>query len=557
MPTAPLSVAYFTMEIGLETSMPTFAGGLGMLAADLLCSCADLGVAAAGVTMCWKRGYPRQQVHADGDQSFADGAWDPASRLTLLQNRVTVRVEGRTVTVAARMLELRGARGAVAVYFLDTDLPENAPEDREITNQLYGGDQRMRLAQEAVLGIGGVRMLRSLGYADVARYHMNEGHCALLTIELLRERNFVDAEVRGSCAFTTHTPIPAGHDAFSYDLAWKVLGDQLPWHIKHLAGEDRLSMTTLAMNLSAYTCGVSKLHGEVSRGMLRNPAIDAITNGIHPSTWASPEMTALFDTYLPAWRTSPSTAFRNARAIPRDKLWDAHMAGKKRLCDEVQRRTGRMFDPDVLTIVEARRIVPYKQIDLLYADITRLAAIAGGRLQIVHAGNTFPGDQYARDMVRKLTRISREMGDAVRIAYLPNYGPELAKILVGGCDVWCNTPVRRLEASGTSGMKAALNGGLNCSILDGWWIEGFALAPEAGWRVGPQLPVSDEDTLRHVDAEELYETLATEILPQYREPSHERWTQRMYDAIGLLAEFNTERCIRQYAERAWRIPLQP
>lgn len=549
-----LPVAYFTMEIGLESSMPTFAGGLGMLAADLLKSCADMGVGAACLTMCWKRGYPRQQLHDNGDQSFADGVWDPASRLTLLPQRVTVKVEGRDVQVGVRMLNIAGVASTVPVYFLDTDLPENAEQDREITNQLYGGDQRMRLMQETVLGIGGVRMLRALGYDDIDHFHLNEGHCAFLTLELLRERNFVDADVRRSCAFTTHTPIPAGHDVFPYDLAERVLGDQLPWHIRKLAGEDHLSTTTLAMTLSHYTCGVSQLHGEVSRGMLNNASIGAITNGVHAPTWASPELSALFDTYLPEWRANPSV-LQNARAIPAEQLWQAHMAGKQRLCDEVQKRTGRTFDPNVLTLVEARRIVPYKQIDLLYADIKRLVAIGGGKLQIIHSGNTFPGDQFARDMVKKLTQVAKEMGEQVKLVFLPNYGPDLAKILVGGCDVWCNTPTRRLEASGTSGMKAALNGVLNCSILDGWWIEGFALKPESGWRIGPQLPVADEDSLRHVDAEEFYETLQTEILPQYGEPTHERWTQRMYDAIGLLATFNTNRCIEEYCRYAWGIPL--
>lgn len=551
-----LPVAYFTMEIGLESSMPTFAGGLGMLAADLLRSCADMGVGAACVTMCWKRGYPLQQLHDDGDQSFADGVWDPSAKTALLPQRVTVSVEGRTVHVAARMLELRGLGTVVPVYFLETDLPENDSQDREITNQLYGGDQRMRIMQETVLGIGGVRMLRALGYDDVGQFHLNEGHCAFLTLELLKERNFVDADVRGSCAFTTHTPIPAGHDVFPYDLAQKVLGDQLPWHIRKLAGEDRLSTTTLAMTLSHYTCGVSQLHGEVSREMLHNPSIDAITNGVHAPTWASPEMAALFDRHLPEWRKNPSV-LSNAKVLPAEELWNAHMEGKRRLCDEVHKRTGRTLDPNVLTLVEARRIVPYKQIDLLYADIERLLKIGGGKLQIIHSGNTFPGDQYARGMVKKLTALSKEMGERVKLVFLPNYGPDLAKILVGGCDVWCNTPTRRLEASGTSGMKAALNGVLNCSILDGWWIEGFEKLPESGWRIGPKLPVADEDTLRHVDAEEFYETLETEILPQFSDPTHERWVQRMRDAIALLATFNTNRCIEEYCSRAWGIPLQP
>lgn len=550
-----LPVAYFTMEIGIDSSMPTFAGGLGMLAADLLRSCADMGAGAVGVTMCWKRGYPRQQVHADGDQSFADGVWDPSSRLTLLPQRVTVQVEGRTVTIAARLLELAGRRSTVPVYFLETDLPENASQDRELSNQLYGGDQRMRIAQETVLGIGGVRMLRALGFDDIGRFHMNEGHCAFLTLELLRERNFVDAEVRASCAFTTHTPIPAGHDVFPYDLAWSVLGDQLPWHIKHLAGEEALSTTKLAMALSSYTCGVSRLHGAVSRAMLQNPLIDSITNGVHAATWASPAIAALFDRHLPSWREDPAALAESAR-IPDAELWEAHMEGKRTLCAEVERLVGRTLHPEALTIVEARRIVPYKQVDLLYGNIQRLLEATGGTpMQIIHSGNTFPGDQYARDLVRRLAVVSRALGDKVRVVFLPNYAPDLAKLLVGGADVWCNTPMRGQEASGTSGMKAALNGALNCSVLDGWWIEGFAMSTESGWRLGPERKVADDGVMRAVDAEEFYETLAAEILPQYLDPEHRVWTARMKKSIALLAQFNTHRCIREYAERAWGLSL--
>lgn len=548
-----LSVAYFTMEIGLESAMPTFAGGLGMLAADLLKSCADKSLSVAGVTMCWKRGYPKQQVHPDGDQSFADGVWDPAAKLTMLPERVSVTVEGRTVQVAARKLELKGEHGTVPVFFLETDLPENDPQDREITNQLYGGDQRMRICQEIVLGIGGIKMLRALGFKDVAQFHLNEGHCAFLTLELLRERNFVDADVKRSCAFTTHTPIPAGHDVFPYDLAWKVCGEQLPWHIKKLAGEEALSMTRLAMNLSHYTCGVSQLHGEVSRKMLGDESIDAITNGVHAPTWASAPMVALFDKYLAGWRDDPSV-FSQAQKIPSKELWAAHRVSKEALCAFVRDHTGRPFDPDVLTLVEARRIVPYKQVDLLYGDIKRLLQIAGGKLQIIHSGNTFPGDGYAREMVKKLMQLSHEFGDGVRLVFLPNYAPDLAKLLVAGADVWCNTPMRGLEASGTSGMKAALNGGLNCSVLDGWWIEGFEQKPESGWRIGPQRSVADAGILKMIDAEEFYETLEMEILPQYLDPTHGRWTDRMKDAISLLAFFNTHRCIDEYCAKAWNLP---
>lgn len=311
-------------------------------------------------------------------------------------------------------------------------------------------------------------------------------------------------------------------------------------------------MTRLAMALSHYTCGVSQLHGEVSRAMLGDPSIDAITNGIHAPTWVSAPMQALFDRYLPSWKTDPSV-FAQSRKIPASDLWSAHQEAKKELCAYVQKHTGVEFDPHVLTLVEARRIVPYKQIDLLYGDLQRLRTIAGGKLQIIHSGNTFPTDQYARDMVKRLTVIAHAMGTDVKMVFLPNYSPDLAKILVAGADVWCNTPMRGLEASGTSGMKAALNGALNCSVLDGWWIEGFAMKPESGWRLGPQRSAADSNALKAIDAAEFYETLQFEMLPQYSDPTHVCWIERMYDAIALLSQFNTHRCIDEYCARAWHI----
>ncbi|MEK7218161.1 MAG: alpha-glucan family phosphorylase, partial [Patescibacteria group bacterium] len=297
-----LSVAYFTMEIGLESGIPTFAGGLGVLAADLMRSCADLGVDAACVTGCWRYGYLRQELHPDGTQKYREVPWDPASKLRKRPETVTVKVEGKDVLVGCWELPLKGRHGTVPIYFLDTNLPQNAAAERDITKTLYGGDQSMRIRQEIVLGIGGVKMLRALGYATVDNFHLNEGHSAFLTLELLRERGFKDETVRGSCTFTTHTPVQAGHDVFPYDLAWRIAGDQLPWHIKAIAGEDALSMTRLAMNLCHKTLGVSRVHAAVSRRLLSNPAVDSITNGVHHVEWAGPEMQALYDVRIPGWR---------------------------------------------------------------------------------------------------------------------------------------------------------------------------------------------------------------------------------------------------------------
>jgi alpha-glucan phosphorylase-like protein len=551
-----LQVAYFTMEIGLSGSVPTFAGGLGVLAADLMQSCADMGVEGACVTACWKHGYLRQHIRGDGTQEYLDTDWDRERELKRLPQTVTVQVEGRTVHVGAwvKMLSPMQASGReFPVYFLDTDLPQNAPQDRAICERLYGGDGRMRIAQEIVLGIGGVRMLRAIGYSEIDFFHLNEGHCAFATLELLRERGFSDEAVRRSCAFTTHTPVAAGHDVFPYDLAWRVAGDQLPWHIKKLAGEDALSMTRLAMNLSHKTFGVSQVHGAVSRSLLGNPAIEAITNGVHHQRWASPEMQQVFDTYVPGWRDDPRRLLEHSRSIPDAPLWDAHITAKHRLLDLVNAtNVAERFTEDWLTIASARRVVAYKRPELLYERLDRLRQIGCGKLQIIHAGNAHPGDQFAMDVIRRMIERSRELSGCIRIAYLPNYNPDLARMLVSGADVWLNTPTRLHEASGTSGMKACLNGVLNLSTLDGWWIEGFGHEPEAGWRIGPLASNLSADDTRIVDAEDLYTALQYEVIPEYGVPGRTRWIRRMKRAIGLLGFFSSHRCVQEYLDRAWK-----
>jgi alpha-glucan phosphorylase-like protein len=441
----------------------------------------------------------------------------------------------------------------VPVIFLDTNLPENRPEDRDITKHLYGGDGAMRLKQEIVLGFGGVRMLRALGYDHIRNFHMNEGHCAFLTLQLLRERSFKDEEVRASCAFTTHTPVAAGHDVFPYDIAWKVVGDGLPWHIKKIAGEDALSMTKLAMNMSKYTCGVSRVHGQVSRQLLGNQAVDAITNGVHHVEWASPEMQDLFDRHIAGWRENPSLLELHSRELPDEELWNAHQKAKNRLLMHVNSLyPDDPFQADCLTIGSARRVVAYKRPELLYTNLERLREIGCGKLQIIHAGNAHPGDAFAMDVIRRMIERSKELRGCIRIAYVPNYNPDLAKMLVSGVDVWLNTPMRLHEASGTSGMKACLNGTMNLSTLDGWWIEGYQRDSEAGWRIGPQASSLAADDTRTIDAEDLYTQLHYEVIPEYGYPNRVRWIRRMKRSIGLLGYFNAHRCVREYLEKAWQ-----
>lgn len=546
-----LNIAYFTMEIGLKNSIPTFAGGLGILAADFMRSCSDMKAPVGCVTMCWKHGYTHQEVSPDGSQTFSDVDWEPSKELQKLDTVVEVSVEGRTVKVGAWMLPLTSDGHAVPVYFLDTDLEQNNKEDREITKYLYGGNLAMRIKQEIVLGIGGVRMLRALGHKDIRHFHLNEGHSAFLTLELLKENNFDDKEVRTLCAFTTHTPVAAGHDVFPYDLAWSIAGNMLPWHIKNIAGDDMLSMTMLAMNESLYTCGVSKIHGKVAADMLGNGGIDYITNGIHHPTWTSPAVQRLFDTYIPGWKEKP-ILLKNAVSIPNEELWKAHQENKKALCSLVREKTGTPFSEDVLTIVAARRIVPYKQTELLYADIDRLLAIANGKLQIVHSGNSHPNDSFSQGVVKHILERGKRYKDKVSIAYVPNHSPDSAAILTAGADIWLNTPERLKEASGTSGMKAAVNGGINLSILDGWWAEAYAMDPESGWRIGPEMGHGSIEDMAKQDAEDLYTQLELEVMPSYYASQKDAWVERMKRSIALVAHFNSHRCIEEYLRKAWK-----
>jgi glycogen phosphorylase len=549
----PLHVAYFTMEIALENDIPTFAGGLGVLAADLMRSATDLKVPMACVTVCWKHGYMKQKINIDGTQEYEEVVWDPKKHMKKCKETIVVTIEGREVKVGAWVYDLKSDKHTLPVIFLDTNLEENQPQDRDITKYLYGGGGDTRVAQEVVLGIGGVRMLRALGYKDIETFHMNEGHSAFLTLELLKERDFKDENVRKSCAFTTHTPIPAGHDIFDYDVAHQVVGDMLPWHIKDIAGQDRLSMTELAMNMSRFTCGVSEVHGEVTRRMFPGRQISAITNGVHHGHWASPQMQELFDKYIKGWRDSPKLFTEKCRDLPDDELWQAHMKAKMRLINEVNKHTVTPFDSGHLTIASARRVVSYKRPELIYTNLERLTEVCKGRVQIIHAGNAHPEDKFGQTVIQRMIERSQKLSDKVKIVYLENYNPDLAKLLVQGADIWLNTPMRLHEASGTSGMKAALNGTLNLSTLDGWWAEAYGADPEAGWRIGPLAPAHDSSEHRKIDAEDIYTELEFQILPEYYYYEERvRWIKRMKRSIGLLGYFNTHRCIKDYLEKAWK-----
>jgi starch phosphorylase len=467
---------------------------------------------------------------------------------------VSVHLEGRTVHITAWMYPVVSTNGyTVPVLFLDTDLPENSEADRTITHHLYGGDRRYRLMQEVVLGIGGYRMLAELGYSSIKKFHMNEGHSALLTLELLHKQGWTmmkDVEaIRDACVFTTHTPVPAGHDQFEYDLVEKMIGDFVPINIiKSLGGIDKLNMTMLALNLSKFVNGVAKKHGEISRQMFPGYIIEFITNGVHSHTWTFESFKRLYDKYMPGWATDPFS-LRYALAIPDDEILTAHTEAKKALFEKIQKKTGITLDPNLLTIGFARRATAYKRADLIFLDIERLAQISEhvGRLQLVFAGKAHPHDEPGKDLIRKIFHSTSVLKGRVNCVFLEDYEMELAKNIVSGVDLWLNTPQRPNEASGTSGMKATHNGIPNFSILDGWWIEGH-IEGNTGWSIG-KTAVSDQDNIS--DAQDLYEKLEKVIVPMFYN-DRATWTGIMKKSFALNASlFNTHRMVLQYALDAY------
>jgi len=556
-------IAYFSMEIGIHNDARTYSGGLGVLAGDTIRSAADLKLPIIAVTLISKGGYFHQQLEPDGTQVELPAPWDPASLMTLLPHKVDIEMDGRKVHVQAWLYEQKSLTGgAVPMLFLDTDVEGNTPEDRDITSRLYGGDDRYRLKQEAVLGIAGVRMLRELGF-EIKKFHMNEGHASLLTVELLLEHKRDIEEVwdedlvwdvekiKELCVFTTHTPVAAGHDKFDYPLVEEVLGELLPKKTMHkLAGEENLNMTFLGLNLSEYVNGVAKKHRDVSQNMFPGYEISAITNGVHSFTWTCASMKRLFDKYLPGWANEPEVFVRIGR-IPDEELWEAHMEAKRHLLGIVKERTGVQMREDVLTFGFARRATAYKRAPLLFHDMKRLLEVADGKLQVIYAGKAHPRDLPGKENIKHIFDYAEKLRGRIEVVYLEGYDMDLALDLVSGVDVWLNTPQRPHEASGTSGMKSAHNGVVNFSVLDGWWIEGH-IEGYTGWSIGAApTEVSLEENADAQDATDLYNKLEAEILPTYLGNRH-IWTRMMQNAIGKNAYyFNTHRMMRRYVTEAY------
>jgi len=551
------------MEIGLHPAMPTYSGGLGILAGDIIRSAADLSIPMVAVTLIHRKGYFYQRLDASGWQREEPMEWAVDDFLEEMPERTSVTIEGRSIQIRAWKYEATGVDGyKVPVYFLDTDLPENSEWDRTLTHFLYGGDQRYRLCQEAILGIGGVRMLRAIDNQSIERFHMNEGHASLLTLELLDEevrkagRKSISHEdieaVRKKCIFTTHTPVPAGHDQFPLDLVSRVLGRREVYEMKDVfCCEGLLNMTYLALNLSHYINGVAKKHGEITRLMFAGYVIDAITNGVHAATWVATPFQELYDRYIPGWRQD-NFSLRSALNITKQEVWKAHTESKKRLIQYVNRQTNVGMDMDFLTVGFARRATAYKRGDLLFRDIERLKSISlkAGNLQLIYAGKAHPHDQGGKELIRRIFQAKESLKKEIKIAYLENYDIELGKMMTSGVDLWLNTPQPPLEASGTSGMKAALNGVPSLSILDGWWIEGH-IEGVTGWSIEENGRGTGQGHDLQKDAISLYNKLEQVIIPLYYN-DRDRFIDVMRHSIALNGSFfNTQRMLQQYVLKAY------
>jgi glycogen phosphorylase len=553
-------IAYFSMEIAADPRFPTYSGGLGVLAGDTLRSAADLAIPMVGVTLLHRKGYFRQHLDDKGQQVEETQQWNPAELLEPMPQTICVHLDGKEVKVRGWRHSITGLTGhIIPVYFLDVDTPENSPWERTLTDCLYGGDETYRLCQEAILGIGGVRFLRAMGHRNISRFHMNEGHSALLTLTLLEEEigrhnltkvSSADIEkVREKCVFTTHTPVPAAFDQFPLDLATRILGaDRVRTFLAtECCPAGTLNMTYLALRCSRYINGVAMRHGELSQTMFPNYPIHSITNGVHAATWTSAPFRELYDRHIPEWRRD-NLYLRYGVGIRIDEIRQAHLQAKRELCGEIRKATSVQLSENIATFGFARRAAEYKRADLLFSDLNRLRTIQknAGPFQVVFGGKAHPRDESGKAEIRKVFEAAAALRDVIPIVYVSDYDLHWAQLFTAGVDLWLNTPHRPFEASGTSGMKAALNGVPCFSVRDGWWVEGH-FEGVTGWSIG-----YDEDPERKdVEIASLYDKLEHTILPMfYSQP--EAYAQIMRSAIALNGSFfNTQRMLSQYLRDAY------
>ncbi len=558
------TIAYFSMEIALSPDLPTYSGGLGMLAGDTLRSAADTAAPMVAISLAHRRGYFRQHLDANGQQTETDVPWSPETTLPSAGKTINIFMNGRNLQIRAWRFDVIGVTGhIIPVFLLDTDLEGNDPWDRQLTDHLYGGDTFYRLCQETVLGLGGIHLLHALGCRPEV-HHMNEGHAALLSVGLLEHQlgqfggrsisTATDADfdtVKQQCVFTTHTPVPAGHDQFGIDHMYQVLGNERAAVIERAGAIHNgcLNMTYLALRFSRFVNGVAMQHGKVSQHMFPEATVHAVTNGVHAATWLSGPFQQLLDHEIPSWRTD-NQYLRSVYGIAPAQIAATHRIGKLALMDAVKQRTGQQFDANILTLGFARRVATYKRASLLFTDPARLTKIAEriGGLQILFAGKAHPADMGGKALIRDVFAAAAHLNSsALKIVYLENYDWGLGAQLTQGVDVWVNTPLRPYEASGTSGMKAALNGVPSLSTLDGWWIEGCA-EDITGWAI------EDRDSAPE-EAASLYDKLENNIAPLYADKN--AWARMQQHCIAMNGTFfNTHRMLAQYFSNAYLPPSE-
>jgi len=553
-------VAYFSMEIAMNSDIPTYSGGLGVLAGDTIRSAADLEIPMVAVTLCYDKGYFYQMISPDGYQVEHEVRWDFSTAFDRVPITIDLDIQGKKVKVGAWKYEVIGETGwRIPVYLLDTEIEGNEPWQKNFTHVLYDATPFQRIVQEVILGIGGVKFLDELGYTGIDTYHMNEGHAAFLTLHLLKKYKGSIDKVKKQVIFTTHTPVPAGHDRFDYGLVNDVLRDLVPKNMQDLAGNDMCNMTKLAISCSRYVNAVAEKHGEVSREMFPNTEIDFITNGVHSRFWTNKYLSKLLDEFETEGTHKTESWFEKIWKIDPEDLWTVHLKAKKDLVDYENSHHYVLMDNEMLTIGFARRITGYKRPTLLFRDPERLARIAKNKVQFIFAGKSHPRDDQGKSYIKQIHDIADHLWNSYRIkvVFLSHYDMDLAKLMVSGVDVWLNNPQRYREASGTSGMKASHNGVLNCSILDGWWIEGYRMDPKAGWAIGkaPGDPGCNDNN-DDEEANNLYNLLEREIIPLYYN-SLPGWIERMRHAVSLGAFFSTHRMVDEYAHKAWKLKRQP
>jgi len=554
------NVAYISMEIAVDSNIPTYSGGLGVLSGDTVRSAADLEIPMVGICLCYSSGYFYQFYNEFGEQKEKEIAWNFYYEFDKVEKPITIKIENKEVLVSAWLYRVIGQSGHVLpIYLLTTEIEGNEGWMKKMTGSLYDSTSRWnRIVQEMILGIGGVKLLKSLGYNNIETYHLNEGHGSFATLELYNELGTIE-KVKEKVAFTTHTPVPAGHDRFKQDLVNKVFENRMPKEIRNLADDNgEFNMTFLGMALSRYRNAVAKKHGEISKKMFPQYEIDYITNGVHLPFWVSKPFRKIFGRKWPNWRANPYV-LEHAIELDDLELFDAHIENKFNLINYQKGHSWNLLDEELITIGFARRFATYKRAILIFHDIDRLGKICKNSVQFIFAGKAHPKDQMGKDYIKKIHESGEYLYDnyGVKVVMMENYNMDLSHMLVSGVDIWLNTPNRYREASGTSGMKAALNGVLNLSVQDGWWLEGYKMNRLAGWAIGPDDSNPDDPGVSNswdIDSNAIYEILEKQIISTYMD--HDEWIFRQKNAIALAAFFNTHRMCLEYAERAYRLKKQ-